>query len=1036
MNTNTGDIRKETDSLGEVNVPADKLWGAQTQRSLEHFSIGKDLMPREMITAYATLKKASATANHNGNRLDDRRFQLIVQTCDEILSGQHHDMFPLHVWMTGSGTQFNMNVNEVISNRCCQLAGTPLGSKDPVHPNDHVNMSQSSNDSFPSAMNVAAAVNVKNRLIPALAALRDAIGAKAEEWRDIVKIGRTHMQDATPITLGQEWSGYAGMLDAGVVRIQDASKGVYSLALGGTAVGTGINAAPGFGEAAAAEIATLTGLPFVSASNKFAVQGAHDALVHLSGTLRTLAVSLYKIANDIRLMSCGPRAGFAELIIPANEPGSSIMPGKVNPTQAEALTMIAVQVMANDAAVGFGGAGGYLEMNVYKPLIIFNITDSVTLLTDGCTNFRKFLVEGTKPNLKKIQEYVNSSLMLVTALSPVIGYDKASRIAHYALDNDLTLKEAALRLGFVKEAEFDAIVDPAKMVRPYVAKEYQTDIKPRIQRDTRNDMANDKIGIEVLRDPSLNKSTAFTEAEKEALGIVGLVPDITETEDLQVSRVMMQLGHKATDLERYIYLNGLLDHSETLFYRTVMSDPARFLPIVYDPTIAEACLKYGHIYRQPRGMYLSITRRGKVKQILKNWPQDDVRFICVTDGGRILGLGDIGANGAPIPIGKLQLYTACAGVPPQFLLPMYLDAGTNNEQYLHDPLYLGLWKTRPTTDELYSFVDEFVEAVQEVFPKCCIHFEDWTGVDAVHLLQRYRDKYCVYNDDVQGTAGIVLAGMINATKLKQTRLSDEKYLFLGAGSAAIGLADLLCSAMVEEGSPLQQAQSKVYMFDINGLLETTRTDLLDFQKPYAHAQAPTRDYVAAIQSIKPTTIIGVSTIGGAFTRQVIETMSQINERPVILALSNPTEHAECTAEQAYTWSKGKAIYAAGVQFPPVHFNGQTFLPGQANNFYIFPAIGMGVFATQSSRVTDKMFIEAARAVADQVPADLLNQGLLYPLQSNILETEIQTSARVAKLVFDSGLARVQRPADMVAFIREHVYKPQYRELAIPPSKAA
>jgi fumarate hydratase, class II len=465
------EMRKESDAMGEILVPADKLWGAQTQRSIEHFSIGKDLMPREMIGAYAVLKKACANVNRASGRLPSDIHKLIVQVCDEILAGQHHDMFPLHVWMTGSGTQFNMNVNEVMSNRCCQLSNTPLGSKTPVHPNDHVNMSQSSNDTFPSAMYIAAAVNVTGRLLPAVQALHDAIAAKAKEWDGIVKIGRTHMQDATPITLGQEWSGYAGMLADNIERLQDALKGVYRLALGGTAVGTGINAAPGFAEAAAAEIAKLTKLPFVSAPNKFTVQGAHDALVQLSGTLRTLAVSLYKIGNDIRLMSCGPRAGFAELEIPENEPGSSIMPGKVNPTQAEALTMIAVQVMANDVAVGMGGAGGYLEMNVYKPLIIFNITHSITIMTDGCTNFRKFLVEGTRPNLKKIKEYVDRSLMLVTALAPVIGYDKASKIAHYAMDNDLTLKAAALKLGFVSEAEFDRIVDPAKMVRPYVATE-------------------------------------------------------------------------------------------------------------------------------------------------------------------------------------------------------------------------------------------------------------------------------------------------------------------------------------------------------------------------------------------------------------------------------------------------------------------------------------------------------------------------------------------------------------------------------------
>jgi malate dehydrogenase (oxaloacetate-decarboxylating)(NADP+) len=553
---------------------------------------------------------------------------------------------------------------------------------------------------------------------------------------------------------------------------------------------------------------------------------------------------------------------------------------------------------------------------------------------------------------------------------------------------------------------------------------------------TASKTAAGKRGIELLHDPTLNKSTAFTEAEKQALGIVGLVPDVVESMDVQLNRVRMQLGSKTTDLERYIYLINLLDHNETLFYRTVMSDPAYFLPIVYDPTIGEACLKFGHIYRQTRGMYLSMTRRGKVKEILRNWPEKDVRFICVTDGGRILGLGDLGANGAGIPIGKLQLYTACAGVPPQYLMPMYLDAGTNNEQYLHDPLYLGMRKTRPPTEELYSFVDEFMEAVQEVFPNCCVHFEDWTGVDAIHLLERYRNKYCVYNDDVQGTAGITLTGMINAAKLKGKKLKDEKYLFLGAGSAGIGLANLLCSALVGQGMKLKDAQSRVYMFDVNGLLESSRTDLVDFQKPYAHPHAPTADFVAAIESIRPTTIIGVSTIGGAFTHQVIEAMSRINDRPVILALSNPTDHAECTPEQAYTYSRGQAIYAAGVPFPPVHYNGQTFLPGQANNFYIFPAVGMAIFATQAKRVTDEMFIEAGQAVADQVPADLLRQGLLYPLQSNVLETEIQTAARVAKLVFDSGLARVERPADdMVSFIRSHVYKPEYPMEAAAATKA-
>jgi len=464
-------FRTESDSLGEVKVPADRLWGAQTQRSLEHFSIGEDLIPREMISAYAVVKKAAANVNHAGGRLGDRKHALILQVCDEILAGQHRDQFPLHVWMTGSGTQFNMNVNEVISNRCCQLADTPLGSKDPVHPNDHVNMSQSSNDSFPSAMCVAAGVATATKLLPSVRALQHALDVKAKAWEKIVKIGRTHMQDATPLTLGQEFSGYVGMLDDTVERIEQALAGVYRLALGGTAVGTGINAAPSFDVEAAKEIAALAGLPFVTAPNKFTVQGSHDALVQLHATFKTLAVSLFKLANDIRLLSCGPRCGFAELNIPANEPGSSIMPGKVNPTQCEALAMLAAQVMGNDVAVSIAGGGGYLEMNVYKPLIIFNVAKSARLLTDGCHNFRVFLVEGTEPNEKRIGELVQRSLMLVTALSPVIGYDKASKVAHYALDNDKTLREAALELGFVEAQEFDRVVDPVKMTHPYVARD-------------------------------------------------------------------------------------------------------------------------------------------------------------------------------------------------------------------------------------------------------------------------------------------------------------------------------------------------------------------------------------------------------------------------------------------------------------------------------------------------------------------------------------------------------------------------------------
>ncbi|CDG65403.1 Fumarate hydratase class II 2 [Methanobacterium sp. MB1] len=461
-----GEFRIERDSLGEVKVPAEKLWGAQTQRSLEYFSIGHDLMPKEMIKSYALIKKTSARVNFKFGLLKNNQMDLIVQVCEEILQGQHQDQFPLFVWMTGSGTHFNMNINEVIANRSSQLTGNPLGSKIPVHPNDHVNLSQSSNDSFPSAMNMSAAIKTNKDLIPELNKLRESLDKKAKEWMEIIKVGRTHMQDATPLTLGQEFSGYVGLLDDDILRIENSLKDVYKLALGGTAVGTGINAPSGFDEEVASEIAKLTGLPFKTAPNKFTVQGSHDALVMLSSTLKTLATSLYKIANDIRLLSCGPRCGFNELHIPVNEPGSSIMPGKVNPSQCEALTMIAVQVMANDMAVSLGGGGGYLEMNVYKPLIIYNILHSMEILVDGCRNFRLFLVEGLEPNKKQIKLFLNRSLMQLTALSRVIGYDRAAEVANYALDNDLTLKEVVLKLGYVSEDEFNCIFNPQNMIHP------------------------------------------------------------------------------------------------------------------------------------------------------------------------------------------------------------------------------------------------------------------------------------------------------------------------------------------------------------------------------------------------------------------------------------------------------------------------------------------------------------------------------------------------------------------------------------------
>jgi fumarate hydratase, class II len=447
--------RRETDSLGEVEVPADRYWGAQTQRSLHHFSIGDDRMPKAVIRGMAILKKAAALTNQDLGKLPAEEAKLIVQAADEIIDGKHDDEFPLFVWQTGSGTQTNMNVNEVISNRAIELAGGERGRKAPIHPNDHVNMSQSSNDTFPTAMHIAAAEEVVHRLIPSVTALRDALAVKAEEFRDIVKTGRTHLQDAVPLTLGQEFGGYVAQLDADLERIRLALPGLYQLAIGGTAVGTG-----------AAKIAELTGLPFVPAPNKFAALAAHDELVFASGALKTLAVSLIKIANDIRWLASGPRSGLGELILPENEPGSSIMPGKVKPTQSEATTMVGAQVIGNDATIGFAGSQGNLELNVFKPVMIFNFLHSVDLLADVCRTFREFAVEGVQANRERIAENLNNSLMLVTALTPHIGYDKSAEIAKHAHKHRKTLRESAVELGHLTREEFERLVRPEKMARP------------------------------------------------------------------------------------------------------------------------------------------------------------------------------------------------------------------------------------------------------------------------------------------------------------------------------------------------------------------------------------------------------------------------------------------------------------------------------------------------------------------------------------------------------------------------------------------
>jgi malate dehydrogenase (oxaloacetate-decarboxylating)(NADP+) len=537
--------------------------------------------------------------------------------------------------------------------------------------------------------------------------------------------------------------------------------------------------------------------------------------------------------------------------------------------------------------------------------------------------------------------------------------------------------------------------------------------------------ASAPTGYRLLRDPRLNKGTAFTDAERRECGIEGLLPPVASSLEHQVARIHTELAHLDNDLQKYLLLSDLQARNETLYYAVLMSDPASFMPIVYTPTVGEACQKFNHIFRAARGMYLPFSARGRLQEVLRNWPVADIRFIVVTDGERILGLGDLGVGGMGIPIGKLALYTACAGVPPQYCLPVLLDVGTNNQALLDDPLYLGLRQPRVRGAAYDGFVDEFVAAVQALFPKCCIQWEDFANIHAVPILARYHDSICTYNDDIQGTAAVALAGVLGALRISKQTLVEQRFLFLGGGSAATGIAELISQAMLLQGLDIDAARQRNALFDVNGLLVKSRTDLADFQRPFAQECGPVATFVDAVKALKPTGIIGVSTVPKLFTQAVIEAMSEINERPIIFPYSNPTSRSECTAAEAYRWSRGRAIFASGSPYPPVEIAGTTFVPGQGNNVYIFPAMGMAVFATEATRVTQALFIVAAQAVADQVTEESLAKGLIYPPQSQIYESSMVVATRVAEAIFDAGLARVPRPLDVAAHIREGAYRAVY-----------
>ena len=532
-------------------------------------------------------------------------------------------------------------------------------------------------------------------------------------------------------------------------------------------------------------------------------------------------------------------------------------------------------------------------------------------------------------------------------------------------------------------------------------------------------------GVKLLHDPVRNKGTAFTEAERDALGLRGLLPPRPLTEEAQEVRLLENLQRKPNDLEKYIFLVGLQDRNETLFYRVLVDNLEEMMPLIYTPTVGQACQLYGHILRRPRGLYVSLEDRGRVREVLANWPHDDVRVVVVTDGERILGLGDLGTFGMGIPIGKLSLYTACAGIHPTHCLPVTLDVGTNNDALLADPLYTGLGRRRARGDTYDELVDEFLEAVAERYPLALVQLEDFANANAFRLLRKHAGRFCLFDDDIQGTGSMALAGLRAAMRLTGGRLADQRVLFLGAGEAGIGIGELIVADLAADGLDEREARRRCWYFDSKGLVVRGRTDLADYKRPFAHEGEPADDFLAAVERIRPTAIVGVCGVRGAFSRPILERLAEIADRPIVFALSNPTSKSECTASEAYEWTGGRAVFASGSPFAPVEWSGRTLVPGQANNAYVFPGVGLGVVVSQASAVTSEMFVVAARTLAGEVTDADIAEGRVYPPIARIRDVSARIATAVAEVAYARGLARAPAPADLAAAVRAAMFEPVY-----------
>jgi len=878
--------------------------------------------------------------------------------------------------------------------------------------------------------------------------LRRAFAAKAVEFRDVLKMGRTQLQDAVPMTLGQEFSTYAVMLQEDQARLRETLSLLSEINLGATAIGTGITAHPAYAELVRQHLAQISGIALSTSINLVEATQDCGCFVQISGVLKRVATKVSKICNDLRLLSSGPRTGLGEINLPPRQAGSSIMPGKVNPVIPEVVNQIAFEVIGNDVTVSFAAEGGQLQLNAFEPIIAHSLFKSVQHLAAGCRVLADKCVDGITANVEHLRQNVENSIGIVTALNPYIGYANATAVAQDALATGASITELVLARGLLTAEQLSAILRPEVLTQPIPPLHFHaSEGTPATESSTRKHIMSSHAvaspsitlsacGQDILNNPLLNKSTAFTLEERDNFGLHGLLPPQIESLEEQIARRLECVRALPGELERYVFLRDLQDTNETLYFALLTRHLEELLPVIYTPTVGAACQRYSQIYRRPRGLYLSLPNQARLDQIFASPRFDRIECIVVTDGERILGLGDQGAGGMGIPVGKLAIYSACGGIDPATTLPITLDVGTNNAALLADPMYIGWRHERVRGQDYDDFIEAFVTAVSKRWPNILLQWEDFHKNNANRLLERYRNRLCTFNDDIQGTAAVATGTLLAAIKKTGVPLSQQRIAILGGGSAGIGIAAQIKLAMIEQGLSAAEASTRFYVLGRNGLVTDQTPGLESFQQGFVQPCSTLTSWslsspgqislLDVVHNAHPTVLIGVSGQAGGFSETVIREMARHVARPIIFPLSNPTSCVEARPDEIIRWTDGQAIIGTGSPFPAFEYAGKQHHFAQTNNSYIFPGVGLGVLASQARRITDSMFLAAAKALAELSPANADADARLLPELARMREVSISIALAVAQQARAEGLTAAFSDAELLNAIHAKVWVPQYR----------